>query len=186
MSAAPANPAPAKLIVGMLAGRRGLLDAAAEGLAADRGPVDLRSEVWAFDFTDYYAEQMGEGLLRQFVGFERLICPSELVAIKRATNALEAAFAAERGTGAAPPRPLNLDPGYDTESKLVLASAKDFAHRVYLGEGIHAEVTLTYVRGAWRSGPHTFPDYASGLYDGFLTEARDRLRRQLRAKEPRP
>ncbi len=118
------------------------------------------------------------------MAFEQPIGPGRLAAIKRATNAVEAEFAAGRGGG--PPRPVNLDPGYVTESKLVLASAKDFAHRIYLGEGIYAEVTLTYARGRWQAGPHTFPDYASGRYDAFLTAARAALRRQLGRKGASP
>ena len=108
-------------------------------------------------------------------------------AIKLATNQVEAAFAAEARPAGRPPhapqRPLNLDPGYVTESKLVLASTKDFAHRVYLGDGIYAEVTLTYAGGRWRPHEHTFPDYASGAYDSFLARAREALRRQLGRKE---
>ena len=80
---------------------------------------------------------------------------------------------------------MNLDPGYVTVSKLVLASAKDFAHRIYLADGIYSEVTLTYVHGVWRSHPYTFPDYASGRYDGFLTAARESLRRRLGRRERR-
>ena len=71
---------------------------------------------------------------------------------------------------------MNLDVGYVTEAKLVLASMKDFAHRVYLGAGVHAEVTLLYRGGGWMSLEWTFPDYASGRYDTFLTGARRLLR----------
>ena len=176
-------PTPVKLIVGMLSRREELLSAAAERLAREYGPIDLRSEVSGFDATDYYAAEMGTGLLRQFLAFERLISPERIVAIKRRTNELEAALAAENPDG--PPRPVNLDPGYVAESKLVLASTKDYAHRIYLGEGIYAEVTLRWARGGWRSGEHTFPDYAGGAYDGFLTQARAVLRRQLGRKEQR-
>ena len=175
------SPPPAKLIVGMLSGRRELLTEAAERLARDYGPIDLTSEATSFDFTHYYDKQMGPNLLRQFVAFERTICPGELARIKRAANDVEDEFAAAR-TGD-PTRPVNLDPGYVTESKLVLASTKDFAHRIYLRDGIYAEVTLTYARGRWAAGDYTFPDYASGAYDAFFTGVRDRLRRQLGRKE---
>ncbi len=181
MTTAFPTPAPAKLIVGMLSGRRELLGEAGERLSRDHGPVDLRSRVWDFDFTDYYQRQMGTGLLRQFISFERLVPPEAIAAVKQGTNGIEAEFAAAGAGG--PPRPVNLDCGYVTEGKLVLASTKDFAHRIYLGGGIFAEVTLEYAGGAWRAGPHTFPDYASGLYDEFLTAARSRLAAQLRRKE---
>ncbi len=175
------TPLPAKLIVAMLSARRSLLGEAAERLGRELGPIDLVGEVTNFDFTDYYAEQMGGELLRQFVSFEQLIRPDGLARIKQATNQIEAELASAHPDG--PARPLNLDPGYVTESKLVLASTKDFAHRIYLGEGIYGEVTLTYAGGRWRRHEHTFPDYASGAYDSFLIQARELLRRQLGRKE---
>ena len=75
-------------------------------------------------------------------------------------------------------RPVNIDPGVVELSKLVLASAKNFSHRVYLRDGVYAEVTLQYRRGKWHGAAWTFPDYASGRYDAFLTAARSRLREQ--------
>jgi len=179
-----ASPKPVKLIVAMLSARADRLDAAADRLRRDCGPTDAASEIMPFDFTHYYDEQMGAGLLRQFLAFERLISPAQLVAIKRTTNRIEAEFAADRSGADGPARPVNLDPGYVAESKLVLASTKDFAHRVYLADGIYAEVTLRYVRGRWVAADHTFPDYASGRYDDFLTRARRILRSRAALKEP--
>jgi len=175
------TPLPVKLFVGMLSGRRELLSAAAERLQSVYGRIDLTSQATDFDFTDYYEKEMGGGLLRQFVAFERLIDPGELVAIKQATNRMEAEFAAAASGG--PPRPINLDPGYVAESKLVLASTKDYAHRIYLRDGIYAEVTLRYAGGRWLPHQHTFPDYASGAYDAFFKQARGALREQLGRKE---
>ena len=175
------TPLPAKLVVGILAGREELLTAAAERLAREYGPIDITSETLPFEFTDYYRQEMGPHLMRRFVAMERLIRPESIKAVKLATNAMEAEFAAANPAG--PPRPVNLDPGYITEGKLVLASTKDHAHRIYLGEGIYAEVTLSYARGRWTAHEHTFPDYASGAYDAFLSSARRALRRQLRGKE---
>lgn len=174
------TPLPVKLIVGMLSGRRELLAAAAERLARDYGPIDVTGEVMEFGFTRYYDEEMGGGLLRQFIAFEQLIQPDALARIKRAANDIEAEFAGANAD--APKRPINLDPGYVTESKLVLASAKDFAHRICLAEGIYAEITLSYAAGRWVSHKHTFPDYASGAYDGFLNQAREALRARLGRK----
>ncbi len=170
------TPEEVKLISGMISGGRGVLTEAAERLESEFGPIDLVGEVMEFDFTHYYDEEMGTGLLRQFIAFEKLIDPDQIVAIKRITNEIEDNFA--KG----PNRTVNLDPGYITESKLVLASTKDFSHRIYLSDGIYAEVTLMYVRGRWISQPYTFPDYASGCYDEFLTQARDAFRVQLGRK----
>ncbi len=170
------TPEQVKLIVGMLSVSREVLADATERLQRDFGPVDIAGEVMDFDFTHYYDEEMGTGLLRQFVALKKLIDPDQIVAIKRATNDIENGFAE------GPNRKVNLDPGYITESKLVLASTKDFAHRIYLRDGIYAEVTLMYVHSRWVSQPYTFPDYASGRYDEFMTQARDALRAQLGRK----
>ena len=170
------TPEEVKLIVGMISGSREILTEAAGRLESEFGPIDLTGEVMDFEFTHYYDEEMGAGLLRQFIAFAELVSPDQIVAIKRATNDIEGEFAE------GPNRKVNLDPGYITESKLILASTKDFSHRIYLSDGIYAEVTLMYVRGRWVSQPYTFPDYASGRYDEFLSQARDALRVQLKQK----
>jgi len=169
------QPGPVKLIAGLLAGRAEWLDAAAAELAERFGPTDVVSADIPFTFTHYYDSQMGSPLWRRLLAFERLAAPDALPEAKRQTNALEADLA-RRFSG--PPRPVNIDPGYLTLSKLVLASAKDFSHRAYLTDGIYAEVTLQYRGGQWRSGEWTFPDYRSGVYDAFLSRARDRLKQQ--------
>lgn len=160
-----------------------LLDRARAELAAELGPIDLTSEVMDFDFTHYYDQEMGSPLKRQFVSFERLVSPDALAAAKIATNAMEDRFAATRSQQGPPardvPRPINLDPGYIESSKLVLASMKNFSHRIYLRDGVYAEVTLMYQRTLWRVLPWTFPDYASGRYWPFLSDVRARLRRQM-------
>ena len=163
-----------KLICGMISARAELFDRAAEALADAFGPVDLTSEIMPFDMTDYYEPQMGPGLLRRFVSFAEPFSPAALVEAKLRTNAIEADFASRRGADA-PARPINLDPGYVAPSKLVLASMKDFSHRIYVRDGVYAEVTLLYRKGLWEALEWTFPDFAGGRYDAFLTAARTRL-----------
>jgi hypothetical protein len=164
---------PAKLICGMIAPSPLWFDRAESLLVATYGPVDVASEIIPFDMTNYYEPQMGPGLLRKFVAFEQLIDPQQLADIKHETNSLEQQLAA--CPDAIVGRPVNLDPGYLALSKLVLASMKDFAHRIALRDGAFAEITLQYQNG-WQSLPWTFPDYASGRYDDFLTNARNALR----------
>lgn len=175
--AQPTTPQPVKLICGLIAGDEALFAEAETALAEAFGAIDLRSEVVDFDLTDYYAQQMGQGLLRRFVTFEPLSDPGCLAAAKHRTNAIEAEIAARHADG--PPRPANLDVGYLTPARLILASMKDFAHRVYVGQGVYAEVTIQFRDGEWRPLEWTFPDYASGRYDAFLTLARQRLCEQL-------
>jgi len=167
-----------KLIVGMLSALPEAFGLARETLAARYGPVDLESQPVAFEFTSYYEPQMGKGLIRRFIAFQRLIDPGILADVKLHTNRLELELA--QRLCAPVPRPVNLDPGYLTPAKLVLASAKDFSHRVYLRDGIYAEVTLHYEKGGkFRSWPWTFPDFASPAYHAFLLDARAKLRQQL-------
>jgi hypothetical protein len=134
-----------------------------------------------FEFreTEYYTPTMGAGLLKQFLAFDRLAPADDLPAVKLATNAWEVDYAKQAGLPEE--RPLNLDPGYVTSAKLVLASTKDFAHRIYLADGIYAEITLAWRRGGWSSGPYTFPDYQRPDYQAFFTQCREELRRREQA-----
>ena len=137
------------------------------------------SSPFAFTETDYYAATMGTDLLKQFWALG-MIDPGDLAAIKRQTNDFEEEYAA---LGRHPePRPLNLDPGYVTGAKLVLASTKDHAHRIYLGDGIYAEVTLSFRTGKWQSLPWTYPDYQRGDYQQFFTTCRELVLQQVKAE----
>jgi hypothetical protein len=137
------------------------------------GPVALISEAFDFTETDYYAATMGPELTKQFFAFERLIDAAALADIKRQANEWEADYAALRRH--AEPRPLNLDPGYITPAKLVLASTKDHAHRIYLRDGIFAEITLAYRAGRWQPLEWTYPDYRRSDYQSFFTQCRELL-----------
>lgn len=171
------EPSQVKLICGMISSDVRLFDEAGSAMEATFGRAELVSEVMDFDFTHYYDEQMGSPLYRRFVAFAGVVRPDCLIEAKRATNAIERDFAATCAgeQPGAPRRPINLDPGYVAPGKLVLASMKDFSHRIYLGRGVYAEVTLTYRNGRWQPTEWTFPDYASGRYDAFLSAARELL-----------
>lgn len=148
-------------------------------LARDHGPVATASDVFPFGWTEYYRSTMGSDLLRLLLVFERSFDPGRLVDAKIQTNEIEHDVEARGGFPEA--RPVNVDPGYLTQSKLVLASTKDHAHRVYLGSGVHGEVTLAFHDGAYRPHPWTYPDYRSDLYARFLMNARAALRHSLSA-----
>ena len=172
------TPKPVKLICGILACDAPALDAARLRLTEELGTPDLVSEVWPFDLTAYYQEQAGPDILRQFIALADLIDPGRLAGIKHLTNRLERELAAELNRPW--PRPVNFDPGLIEPSKLVLASTKNFAHRIYIGDQMFAEVTMTYVRGTWETFPFTFPDFKNGRYNPFLSRVRQRLVSQLR------
>jgi hypothetical protein len=137
------------------------------------GPVVFSSEPFDFTETDYYTATMGAGLKKQFFAFEMLIDSAALAGIKRQTNDLEAEYAALGRH--AEQRPLNLDPGYLTPAKLVLASTKDHAHRIYLRDGIFAEVTLVYRQRNWLPLEWTYPDYRRDDYQRFFSQCRQWL-----------
>lgn len=178
----PRSAAHVKYVVGLLGSDPDLLRRARQLLSRRFGSIDLESPLWPFDYTDYYTAEMGPNLQRGFLSLAGLLPPDRLVEVKRETNALEQRLA-DDALDPQIPRPVNLDPGYLDLGKLILASTKDASHRIYLGEGIFAEVTLTYVHGQWQTLPWTYPDYADARTHAFLTEVRQRLRAQ-RGGEP--
>ena len=177
------HPNPVKLIVGMLSSSPALFDLAEESMAELWGLIDERSAAMTFEQTHYYEKEMGTNLQRKFVSFAELIDPGQLAAIKHQTNALEADLVEPPDQPTLPvPRPVNLDPGYVEPSKLVLATTKNYSHRIYIGQSMYAEATLYYSKGKWQSWPYTYPDYASGAYDSFLNRVRTRLMEQLKSQ----
>ena len=116
---------------------------------------------------------MGADLKRIFLFFERPVTPDRLADIKNITNEIEDSFC--RNTENLPERPINIDPGYMTLAKVVLASTKDYAHRIYIGKGIYAEVTLFYQDKTFQPLLHTYPDYRSGEYVDLFNKARGNL-----------
>lgn len=157
-----------------------LMSRAIRLLSEYAGATDEVSDVWPFDSTDYYELEMGENLKRRFVSFEQLINPDGLADTKILTNDLERRIAYDCGLPETQ-RLVNLDPGYVTLSKLVLATTKDFSHRVYLRDGIYAESTLHYEGEKWIAWPWTYPDYADERYHGFFDRVRGRYRAKLNA-----
>jgi hypothetical protein len=172
------HPRPVLLLLGVFSRHDAALDWARRTAEANWGPIALTSEVFSFDDTTYYEKTMGRGLKKVFFAFEQLIDPPLLIDIKRDTNDLEEQYRVDNPHSE--PRPLNLDPGYVTEAKLVLATTKDRDHRLYLGRGIFAEVTVHFCRGVWLTHPWTYPDYQSADYHEFLTRCRDYLRARYR------
>mgnify|MGYP001074425811 CR=1 FL=1 len=173
------EPTPVKLVVSMFTGDPTLFDLAQARMATLWGEVDFVSEIFPFEHTDYYTPEFGPNLLRRFATFARLIDPGRLAEIKHAANALEQEWLDGHR------RRINLDPGYVSLSKLVLASTKDHAHRVYLGQGIYGEVTLCYRHKKFSPWPWTYPDYASPPYLALFEGIRQRYAAQLRGlKDP--
>lgn len=161
------SPLPVKLIVGLIARDETLLDKTRKVLAKKFGPADLSSPTYDFNLTDYYEKEMGRGLKRQFIGFKKLIPAEHLAGIKIHTNTLENKLSKTKGR-----RDVNIDPGYISLSKLVLATTKSFVHRLYIGRGIFEEITLYYRDGTFTAGPWTYPDFRQETHIAFFNRIR--------------
>lgn len=162
-------PQAVKPVVSLFTGDASLFKEALSGLIGRLGPVDILSPILPFDQTDYYEKEFGKGLKRRLASFERLIGPDELVDVKIFTNGLERTFAAGDGK-----RRINIDPGYMALEKFALASCKGFSHRIYIGRGVYAEVTLMYQESAFVSLPWTYPDYKDERMQALLRRIRKR------------
>jgi len=140
------------------------------------GPLAGRGPIARFTQTDYYDREMGTGLLRQFVCFAPLVSREHLASIKLATNTLEKSLSRADSS-----RRLNIDPGLLSVENLVLATGKNFTHRIYLRDGIFAEVTLIFQGGCFQTLPWTYWDYAALDVVTLLTAWRQELLCHLRA-----
>lgn len=138
------------------------------------GPFDYASAELAFDRTDYYRAEMGWPLIRRFFSAEHLIDPSELVEIKVRGNDLESRLAVGGQ------RTVNIDPGYISPERLVLATGKNYIHRVYLDRGVWADLTLIFQAGRYQPLPWTYPDYATEEVREILLDIRKKCLEQLR------
>jgi hypothetical protein len=175
------SPLPVKLFIGMLSPESGLFDECSQILQREFGPIDSGSKCMPWDISDYYREEMGPNILRKFIFFERTTDPGRLSSIKRFTNDLENKYTMSAAQGLR--RKINLDPGYVTEAKVVLATTKDFAHRVYIGDGIYAEVTLRFSAKDRSFIPHeyTYPEFRTEPYLAMFNSVREDLRAELHA-----
>ncbi|MEZ5360301.1 MAG: DUF4416 family protein [Candidatus Zixiibacteriota bacterium] len=163
--------APVKLVCGLIYGDDETYQIVLERLEKMYGPVEFESEHSSFSHTDYYTKEMGAELTRTFISFVEPVQPDKLNAIKLATNTIEQEYTNEAGG-----RRINIDPGYVTMANLVLASTKDFSHRIYIGNGIYAEITLLYEDKAFRPLKWTYPDYQTDSTLSFLKRVRESLK----------
>ncbi|MCX5781984.1 MAG: DUF4416 family protein [Elusimicrobia bacterium] len=167
------KPESVKLFVGLISGSKEKFFEVEKLLQKKYGKIDFESETISFDFTEYYKEEMGGNLFRKWVSFEKLIGPEELSNIKTQTNSIENKFTVSGK------RCINIDPGYLALSKIVLASTKDFSHRIYLSKGIFAEITLNYKQKQFVPLPWTYPDYTSETSTRFFSNVRSKYHSQI-------
>jgi hypothetical protein len=170
----PQKSGPAKLVVSVLMNGKQFLDPLITRLSSKFGPIDMLSEWFPFDFTTYYEPEMGAPLIRRMLTFDTLIQQTALPEIKAFTNEIELDLATDHR------RRVNIDPGYLLLERFVLATGKNFTHRIYLGEGIYADLTLLYQQGDFQSLPWTYPDYSAENMLVFLRKVRDKFKIDLR------
>jgi hypothetical protein len=157
---------PVKLIVGLIFSQESLFEKTETLLSRKFGDVDFRSPILSFNHTDYYEKEFGKNLKRNFLSFNKLVKPEGLAKIKLYTNRIEDRFRKEEK------RQINIDPGYLTDSKLILATTKNFRHRIYLKKGVYAEVTLYYAAGSFHPWEWTYPDYKTKGYIEIFNQIR--------------
>lgn len=166
---------PVKLIIGFIYKDEAVFAGAENKLRRKFGSIDFQSPAIDFNYTDYYEPEMGKGLKRKFISFRRLIRPEDLYRVKLYTNRLEShglpSFRQSHRL-ANHCRNINIDPGYVDMAKLVLASTKDYAHRIYLRKGILAEITLSYRNDSFSPNDWTYPDYRTTEYIAIFNQIR--------------
>jgi hypothetical protein len=170
----PKKPAKTALFASVIYSPRSNIEKVVGALESKFGKILIRSDEMIFNQTDYYIPEMGEGLKRIFVVFEDAVERDRLPEIKLFTNGIEDSLKSSDS------RTVNIDPGLLNLENLVLATGKNFSHRIYLGQGIFAEITLIFKSGSFRSLEWTFPDYASNNVIEFFNCARESYRERLR------
>ncbi|GBD99830.1 hypothetical protein BMS3Abin07_01876 [bacterium BMS3Abin07] len=166
----PREPEKSLLFVGLLFGSSKELHLAEERLGNEFGNIAQESRIFDWAHSHYYEDELGSPIRRKFILFDKIISPEEIADIKVATNRIEQELSKDRK------RTVNIDPGYITAAKIVLASTKNYCHRIYLGKGIYAEVTLYYKDGGFHPTPFTFNDYRQREYIEFFKKAREFLK----------
>ncbi|MDR1086848.1 MAG: DUF4416 family protein [Endomicrobium sp.] len=167
------EPKQVKLFCGIISCEEEIKQKSFDVLKEKLGEIDFISDEMPFDFSSYYNPEMGNNLKRFWLSFENLASASELADIKVFTNSVEDGFAIGEK------RRINIDSGYVTPANIILATTKDFSHRIYLSKGIYGEVTTIYKKGGYIKLPWSYPDYLSDLATDFFLKIRTKLMNQL-------
>lgn len=168
------SPEPVKYFVAVLWADESALAAARLRLTERFGPIDFEGADRPFDLSAYYEPEMGANLQRRFIAFATLRSPEEI------TDAKHACIAIEAESASANRRRVNLDVGYLDHNKIVLASVKSAGQKIYLSNGIYADLVARYAHGRYQPFEWTFPDFKDGRYDDELAEMRGRYLREIK------
>jgi len=170
----PQEADPCKIIASLFSPEKEIIDRVIRQLSVILSPVDWISPNLLFDRTRYYAREMGWPLHRRFISFAQLVPPNNIVEIKLKTNEVETQHLKDGN------RKINIDPGYISPERLILATGKNYVHRVYLSKGIYADLTLVFQRGGFKPLKWTYPDYAEPQVIGFFNEVRKQYMKQIK------
>lgn len=163
-------PSPARLLFSVIYREERDFDRSLRTISGRLGTVARISDPFPFDRTGYYGREMGAPLFRRFLLATEAMSRDELAAVKLMAEAIENEFSVNGK------RTVNIDPGLLADENFVLATGKNYCHRIYLRDGVFADLTLVYEKGEYRPLPWTYPDYASAEIRAFLTG----LRREFR------
>ncbi|MEE8300141.1 MAG: DUF4416 family protein [Desulfatiglandales bacterium] len=166
-----------KLISSLFSSEEELIEKVIKKMEGYFGPVDWMSEKLLFNRTKYYAKEMGWPLYRRFISFLKLIPPDSIADIKLTTNRIENEHLFDQR------RMINIDPGYIALERVILATGKNYIHRIYLKEGLYADLTLIFHAGTFKPLAWTFPDYADEKVIGYFNRLRNGYLHHLSEEE---
>jgi len=168
----PLNPSKARLFCAIFYSDKKFYNDALIILKNSFGPVEAESDEYNFsDFTDYYKDEMGEGIFKKIVIFKNPIERTDLVDIKLFCNKIESQLSEGQK------RAVNIDPGYFTLHQAVLASCKEMPHRIYLDKGVYADLIYAFSNTEVFTTRHTFPDYQDKMVKDFFLKERNKLKK---------
>jgi len=173
----PRSPIPCKLVMSIFAGSNAVIQEAMDRVSRAFGSIQMASSLLRFDFTSYYEPEFGKDLVRRFVVFSGLVDQADLKGAKLEAMGIEKAHSKDGR------RRFNLDPGILTLERLVLATRKNFTHRIYLGSGVFADLTLVFRKGSFRPLEWTYPDYATKDSICFWNRVRGVYHKELKRRE---
>ncbi|MCG8334402.1 MAG: DUF4416 family protein [Proteobacteria bacterium] len=163
-----------KQVAAILYQDRADYDAVNAELTSIYSKIDFEGEFFPFVETDYYESEMGKDLHRGMISFQKLVHPEQLAASKIKAREFEDGLR-ENGN-----RRINVDIGYMDMFKVVLASFKGRSNKIYLADGVWADMIMYFEEGDYKTFVWGFPDFKSGIYNKDLIKIRNLYKSQLR------
>lgn len=144
------------------------------------GPIRHKGKLFSFDQTNYYTPEMGDGLYRGVVSFEKCISPETIAEEKERSNALELTTANSENPDC---RHVNIDIGYMDLDKVVLPSYKRGPFKLYAGKGVWLDMLLTYAKGVFHPTAWAFEDFKRNPYQHDLQLIREKYKKAKTAQD---